>query len=42
MRSAQRRIVEDTWRCVGALVDTIGPAEGANDLADVGYASIRT
>src|SRR5690606_11056700 len=41
MRMAQRRSVEDTWRHVGHLVQTIGPAECANYLKNAGYASIR-
>jgi transposase len=42
MRQAQKRTVEDTWRHVGSLVDTIAPAECANYLANAGYASIKT
>lgn len=42
MRAAQKRSVEDTWRHVGTLVDTISPAECANYLASAGYASIKT
>ena len=42
MRMAQRRSVEDTWRHIGQLVQTIGPAECQNYLANAGYASLQT
>ena len=42
MRAAQKRSVEETWRHVGTLVDTISPAECANYLTNAGYASIKT
>jgi transposase len=42
MRQAQKRTVEDTWRHLGSLVDTIGPTECSNYLANAGYASIKT
>ncbi|CAH1659693.1 hypothetical protein CHELA40_30069 [Chelatococcus asaccharovorans] len=42
MRQAQKRTLEDTWRHVGTLVDTIHPAECSNYLANAGYASIKT
>lgn len=42
MRVAQKRTVEETWRHVGALVETISPRECANYLANAGYASIKT
>ena len=42
MRCAQKRTVEDTWRHVGALVDTISPTECSNYLANAGYVSIKT
>lgn len=42
MRPAQKRAVEETWRHVGALVDTIGPTERSNYLANAGYASVKT
>ena len=37
MRAAQRRSVEETWRYVGNLVGTIGPAECANYFINAGY-----
>lgn len=39
MRMAQRRTVPDTWRHIGALVQSIEPAECANYFANAGYAS---
>jgi transposase len=41
MRDAQKRTIDDTWRHIGSLVDTIQPAECANYLANAGYASVR-
>lgn len=41
MRLAQERSVEDTWRRIGALVETIQPAECANYFANAGYASVN-
>lgn len=37
MRMAQRRTLEDTWRHIGQLVQTIEPAECANYIANAGY-----
>lgn len=42
MRAAQKRTVEETWRHVGALVETISPQECANYIANAGYDSIKT
>lgn len=42
MRQAQRRTVEDTWRQIGYLVETIQPPECANYFLNAGYASIKT
>ena len=42
MRQEQKRTIEDTWRHIGVLVDTIGPQECSNYLANAGYASIKT
>lgn len=42
MRHAQRRTVEETWRTIGQLIQTITPAECANYLANAGYASVKT
>ena len=39
MRMAQRRSVDDTWRHIGKLVQTIGPDECANYIANAGYAA---
>lgn len=39
MRSAQRRTIEDTWRHIGNLVQTIQPSECANYIANAGYTS---
>ncbi|HEY6632716.1 MAG TPA: IS630 family transposase [Rhizobiaceae bacterium] len=42
MRKAQKRTVEDTWRHIGALVQTIEAPECQNYLANAGYASVKT
>lgn len=42
MRMAQKRSVEDTWRYLGSLIDTISPAECANYFENSGYASVKT
>ena len=42
MRMAQKRTIEDTWRHLGTLVETIEPAECQNYLANAGYASVKT
>lgn len=39
MRCAQKRSVEDTWRHVGTLVETIKPDECDNYFTNAGYAS---
>jgi putative transposase len=41
MRAAQRRTVEDTWRHIGSLVETIDPSECDNYFANAGYASVK-
>ena len=41
MRSAQKRTIEDAWRHIGSLVDTIDPTECSNYFANAGYASIK-
>ncbi|MEC9344381.1 MAG: IS630 family transposase, partial [Pseudomonadota bacterium] len=38
----QKRTIEDTWRHLGKLVDTIAPDECANYLRNAGYASVKT
>ena len=42
MRTAQKRTIEDTWRHIGHLVETIQPDECANYFANAGYASVKT
>lgn len=42
MRLAQKRSVEDTWRHIGQLVQTIQPQECANYIYNAGYASVKT
>jgi hypothetical protein len=39
---AQKRTIEDTWRHLGTLVQTIEPAECQNYLANAGYAPVKT
>ena len=42
MRAAQKRTIDDTWRHLGSLVDTIQPDECSNYFANAGYASVKT
>ncbi len=42
MRDAQKRTLEDTWRHIGTLVQTIDTAECQNYLASAGYDSVKT
>jgi len=42
MRIAQKRTVEDTWRHLGKLIETIAPEECANYIENAGYASMKT
>ena len=42
MHTAQKRTVEDAWRHVGDLIETITPGECASYFAHAGYASART
>ncbi|MCD2179926.1 IS630 family transposase, partial [Rhizobium sp. C1] len=35
------RTIEDTWRHIGALVQTIQPDECANYLQNAGYVSVK-
>lgn len=42
MRCAQMRTIEETWRHVGHLVETIKPTECENYFANAGYASVKT
>lgn len=39
MRLAQKRTIEDVWRHVGHLIETITPTECANYFENAGYAS---
>lgn len=39
MRMAQKRTIEETWRHVGDLIETIPPHECANYFRNAGYAS---
>ena len=39
---AQKRTVEETWRHIGDLVETIEPHECQNYLTNAGYASVKT
>jgi transposase len=41
MRHAQKRTIDDTWRHIGSLVDTINPDECQNYFANAGYASVN-
>ena len=41
MRSAQKRTIEDAWRHIGSLVETIDPTECNNYFANAGYASVK-
>ena len=42
MRQAQKRTIEETWRHLGLLADTIKPEERANYFSNAGYASVKT
>lgn len=39
MRAAQNRTIDDTWRHIGSLVESIQPCECNNYFANAGYAS---
>ena len=39
LRKASKRTVEDTWKCIGNLLDCFTPTECANYLRNAGYAS---
>jgi len=41
MRIAQHRTIEEVWRHVGRILDTVQPHECANYLRNAGYASIQ-
>lgn len=40
MRMAQKRTIEETWRHIGDLIDTIPPHQCANYFKNAGYASV--
>lgn len=40
MRLAQKRSVEDIWRHIGYLIDTVKPEQCANYFQNAGYASV--
>jgi putative transposase len=42
MKMAHKRTVEQTWRHIGALFETIQPSECQNYLANAGYDSVKT
>ena len=42
MRDAQKRTIEETWRHLGYLVDTINPTECENYFQNAGYASAKS
>ena len=42
MRDAQKRTIEETWRHLGHLVETINPTECANYFQNTGYASVKS
>ena len=41
MRVAQKRTVEDVWRHIGSLAQTIGPTECTSYFTNAGYASVK-
>ena len=41
MRAAQKRSVEDTWRHIASLLQTIPPNECSNYFVNAGYASVK-
>ncbi|MGO4437352.1 IS630 family transposase, partial [Rhizobium sp. RAF56] len=42
MRVAQKRTIDETWRHIGTLVNTIGSDECDNYIRNAGYASVKT
>ena len=42
MRVAQKRTIDETWRHIGTLVNTIGSDECDNYIRNAGYASAKT
>ncbi len=41
MRNAQKREIDDIWRHLGRLIDTIEPQQCANYFKNAGYASLK-
>lgn len=41
MRQGQKRTIEETWRHIGSLVETIKPGECEKYFANAGYASVK-
>ncbi len=41
MRNAQKREIDDIWRHLGRLIDTIEPQQCANHFKNAGYASVK-
>lgn len=42
MRIAQKRTIEETWKFLGKLIQTITPAQCQNYIENTGYASINS
>lgn len=42
MRHAQKRTIEDTWRFIGSLAETIQPEEYQNYFENARYVSNKT
>lgn len=42
MRMAQNRTIDEAWRYVGRLIETITPQQCNNYLKNTGYASVKT
>lgn len=42
MRLAQKRTIEETWRYLGKLIETISPKECENYISNAGYAAVKT
>lgn len=40
LRKAAERTIDDTWRCIGSLLNSFTPSECANYLVNLGYASV--
>jgi transposase len=41
MRAAQKRTIEDTWRYIGSLLETLSPNQCNNYFVNAGYASVK-